>query len=347
MGSHPSRFFVASPVPTLLFGSKTPRHRLSLAHSAYLKISEGCDHACAFCSIPQFRGPHRSRTLEDLAEEAKRLAGEGVVELNLIGQDSSYYGMDQYGRLRLPELLERLNRIDGIRWIRILYAHPAHVTPELITAIRDLPSVVKYLDVPLQHVSDRMLAAMRRETDGSSIRRMVEALRREVPGIALRTTFIVGFPGETEEEVEALAQFMREARFERVGIFPYSPEPKTPAERMAEQIPDSVKQERLDRLMHLQQQISEELTRRWLGREVEVLVEECVEEGSPVRPEPVEGQTIYLGRTYADAPEVDGQVFLKAEEPLHPGQFVRAKVTDTYEYDLVAEVSDQLAIRFP
>ena len=322
-----SRFFVASPVSTLLFGAKSPRRRLgSQTHSAYLKISEGCDHACAFCSIPQFKGPHRSRAMEDVAEEAERLAEQGVVELNLIGQDSSYYGMDQYGKLRLPELLERLNRVDGIRWIRLLYAHPAHVTPALIAAIRDLPRVTKYLDVPLQHISDRMLAAMRRETDGTWIRRLVEALRREIPEIALRTTFIVGFPGETEEEVETLARFMQEARFERVGIFPHSPEPKTPAERMPNQVPEPVKQERLDRLMRLQQEISEKITQQWLGREVEVLVEESAGEDAA-----------YLGRTYADAPEVDGQVFLHAQERLRPGEFVQARVTDTTEYDLVAE----------
>ena len=323
-----SRFFVTSPVPTLLFDSLAPRRRMTPRHYAYLKISEGCDHACTFCSIPQFRGPHRSRTVEDLVEQAKRLASEGVVELNLIGQDTSCYGADRYGRPQLPRLLESLSEVDGIRWIRILYAHPAHVTEELVRALRDLPPVVKYLDIPLQHISDRLLGLMRRETDGRTIRRMIGRLRDQVPGMAIRTTFIVGFPGETDQEVEQLAGFLRESRFERVGVFLYSPEPKTPSEKMAGQLPEPVKQQRLNRLMELQREISEEQNRQWLGREVEVLVDEEVT---------VRGERSYIGRTYADAPEVDGQVFLKSSEALGPGRLVRARVTDTYEYDLVAE----------
>ncbi len=325
-GTVPARFFVASPVPTLLFESTTPRHRLTPKHYAYLKISEGCDHACTFCSIPQFRGAHRSRTIEDLVSQTEQLAAEGVVELNLIGQDTSFYGADLYGEPRLPELLEHLARVQGIRWIRILYAHPAHVTEDLIRAIRDLSPVVKYIDIPLQHISDNLLAAMRRETDGAHIRRLIDRFRQEIPGVALRTTFIVGFPGETETHVQELARFLDQARFERVGIFLYSPEPKTPAERMSPQVPEEIKLDRRDRLMRIQQGISEEITRRWLNREVEVLVEE-----------PDSDPNVYLGRTTADAPEVDGQVFLRSSRPLKPGEFVKAKVTDTTEYDLVAE----------
>ncbi len=324
-GSDPKRFFVTSPVPTLLFESLSPRHRLTPKHFSYLKVSEGCDHACTFCSIPQFRGPHRSRTMEDISQEATRLAGEGVVELNLIGQDTSYYGADLYGRPSLPELLEKLSSVKGIRWIRILYAHPAHVSEELIRAIREITPVVKYIDIPLQHISDQLLAAMRRETDGKFIRRLIERFRQEIPEIAIRTTFIVGFPGETDSHVEELAQFLLQARFERVGIFPYSPEPKTPAERMPAQVPEEVKQERLHRLMQLQRGISEEENRQWQGRTVEVLVDE------------LEQDAVYLGRTYADAPEVDGQVFLKSSQSLQPGQMVAAEVVDTTEYDLVAE----------
>ena len=320
------RFFVTSPVPTLLFDSATPRRRMTPKHFAYLKISEGCDHACTFCSIPQFRGPHRSRAIEDLVEDATRLACEGVVELNLIGQDTSYYGADRYGKPSLPRLLEALAKVPGIRWIRILYAHPAHVSGDLIAAIRDLEPVVKYVDLPLQHISGRLLARMRRETDGVFIRGLIDRFRAQVPGMAIRTTFIVGFPGETEREVEELAGFLREARFERVGIFLYSPEPKTPSEKMPDQVPEPVKRQRRDRIMQLQKEISEEINQAWMGRELEVLVDE---------PGPEPG--IYLGRTYADAPEVDGQVFLHSREPLQPGRMVRARVTDTYEYDLVAE----------
>ena len=320
------RFFITSPVPTLLFESLTPRHRLTPKHFAYLKISEGCDHACTFCSIPQYRGAHRSRTMEDLVQQAEHLAAEGVVELNLIGQDTSYYGADRYGKPVLPELLRKLSAVQGIRWIRILYAHPAHVTDELIQAIRDCPPVVKYIDIPLQHINDRLLSAMRRETDGSYIRRLIEKFRREIPGVAIRSTFIVGFPGETEADAEELGRFLQEARFDRVGMFPYSPEPKTPSEWMPGQVPEDVKKERLNRLMQIQQEISEGLNRRWLGQEIEVMVEE-----------PDADPQIYLGRSYADAPEVDGQVFVKSAAALTAGQFIRARVTDSYEYDLVAE----------
>ena len=320
------RFFVTSPVPTLLFEHRSPRHRLTPKHFAYLKVSEGCDHACAFCSIPQFRGAHRSRTIEDLVAHAEQLAGEGAVELNLIGQDTSYYGADLYGEPRLPELLGRLSRVEGIRWMRTLYAHPAHVTRKLVEAIRDLPSVVKYIDVPIQHIADDLLAAMRRETDGACIRGMVEEFRREIPDVAIRTTFIVGFPGETDRHVEELARFMQEARFERVGIFPYSPEPKTSAEKLPNQVPEEAKKERFDHLMRLQQGISEELNKKWLGRELEVLIDEV--SGDP---------HLFIGRSYADAPEVDGEVHVRSGSALKPGQFVRAKVVDTYEYDLVAE----------
>lgn len=325
-GTVSNRFFVTSPVPTLLFESSAPKRRMTPKHYAYLKISEGCDHACTFCSIPQFRGAHRSRSIEDLTEEAARLSGEGVVELNLIGQDTSYYGADLYGSPCLPRLLEALAKVKGIHWIRILYAHPAHVTDDLIAAIRDLEPVVKYVDIPLQHISDRLLSLMRRETDGVFIRRLIDRFRAQVPGIAIRTTFITGFPGETEQEVEELAGFLRQARFERVGIFLYSPEPKTPSEKMPDPLPEAVKQDRRDRLMRLQREISEEMNRAWLGREIEVLVDE-----------PGSEPGVYLGRTYADAPEVDGQVFLSSQAPLQPGRLIRARVTDTIEYDLVAE----------
>ena len=369
------RFFVTSPVPTLLFESTVPKHRLTPKHYAYLKISEGCDHACTFCSIPQFRGPHRSRSIEDLVEEARRLASMGVVELNLIGQDTSFYGKDRYGRLALADLLRQLDQVDGIRWIRLLYAHPAHVTEELIAAIRDCRRVVKYIDIPLQHINDDLLSAMRRETDGAWIRRMIRRFREEIPGITLRTTFIAGFPGETEAHAQELAEFLRESRFERVGIFPFSPESKTPAERMPNQVPEEMRQARLNRLMQLQQEIAREIHEGWLGREMDVLVDEeasrarasdhsqsfprkgesdsrwslpsRVIEGLPSTPIEGGNDTWYLGRSYADAPEVDGQVFLKSDRPLSPGQFVRARVVDTTEYDLVAEAIPAAAIGSP
>jgi ribosomal protein S12 methylthiotransferase len=247
--------------------------------------------------------------------------------MNLIGQDTSYYGADRYGRPRLPELLERLSRVPGIRWIRLLYAHPAHVTEDLIRVIRDCPPVVKYIDLPMQHINGSLLTAMRRETDGATIRRIVDRFRSQIPDLAIRTTFIVGFPGETDAHLEELARFMEEVRFERLGIFPYSPEPKTPASSMPDPVPDAVKEQRFRRLMELQQEISQEINRRWLGREVEVLIDER----DPSDP------NVFLGRSYADAPEVDGQVFVRSSVPLSAGQFVRAKVVDTTEYDLVGE----------
>ncbi len=320
------RFFVTSPVPTLLFESLTPRRRLTPKHFAYLKISEGCDHACTFCSIPQFRGAHRSRTIEDLVLDSKRLFADGAVELNLVGQDTSYYGADLYGAPRLPQLLRALSEGAAAKWIRVLYAHPAHVTEELISTIQECAPVVKYIDIPIQHIADRLLQAMRRETDGATIRRMIDRFRKEIPGVAIRTTFIVGFPGETEADFEELARFLKEARFERVGMFPYSPEPKTPSERMPNQVPEEVKKERLNHLMELQQGIAEEVNRQWLGRELDILIDE--QDSDP---------HVYLGRTYADAPEVDGQVFVHSSRELKPGDFVRAKITDTYEYDLVAQ----------
>ena len=320
------RFFVASPVSTLLFDSHIPRRRLTARHFAYLKISEGCDHACSFCSIPQFRGPHRSREMEDLVREAEGLASQGVVELNLIGQDTSTYGTDRYGRARLPELLERLCGVPGIRWIRLLYAHPANVSEELIRALRDCPNVVKYIDVPLQHINDELLSAMRRETDGLTIRRLIDRLREAVPGIAIRSTFIVGFPGETEKQFQELASFLQETRLERVGIFPFSSEPKTSAERLPNPVLEKVKQERFQHLMEIQKRVAEELNQRWMNRSLEILVDE-----------PDSDPQVWLGRSYADAPEVDGQVFLRSPQPLRPGTFVQARVVDAYEYDLVAE----------
>jgi len=322
------RFFVTSPVPTLLFESKTPRYALTPKHFAYIKISEGCDHACAFCSIPQYRGAHRSRPIEDIVRQAEHLAAEGTVELNLIGQDSSYYGADIYGRPRLPDLLRAMGNVAGIRWIRILYAHPAHVNDELIRAIREVPNVAKYIDIPIQHINDELLHKMRRETDGEYIRRLVDRFRGQIPGVAIRTTFIVGFPGETEAHVDELALFLQQARFERVGMFPYCPEPKTPAERMPDQVPPDVRKARMERLMLLQQGISDEHNRKLLGSEIEVMIDEF----------PHDEPNLFMGRTYADAPEVDCQVYVNSSRALKKGEFVQARVTDTYEYDLVADL---------
>lgn len=313
-------------VPGYLYTSAEARVSLTPLYSRYLKISEGCDHTCAFCVIPTFRGKHRSRPLEDVMEEAERLVSEGARELILTGQDTTFFGYDLTGRFLLPELLKRINAIPQIRWIRLLYAYPTLVSDVLIDSLATSDKVCHYLDMPLQHVSDRVLRSMQRGTTSASTRRLITKLRERIPDLALRTTFIVGYPGETEREFQELLSFMQEARFERLGIFTYSSEEGSLAAGLPGQVSEKVKQKRLEVGMLLQQKISQENNRRLLNQTLEVLVEAREDETD-----------VWLGRTYMDAPEVDGTVFLKANG-LQPGQFVPAKITGTREYDLVAEL---------
>ncbi|MBI4115839.1 MAG: 30S ribosomal protein S12 methylthiotransferase RimO [Candidatus Omnitrophica bacterium] len=315
-------------IPGYLYTSGEKRVQLTPSFSRYIKISEGCDHACSFCVIPSFRGGHKSRELTDVVKEAELLVEEGARELVLTGQDTTFYGYDLIGRYQLPELLSKLNEISDLRWIRVLYAYPSLVTNQLIQSIASLEKVCHYLDMPLQHISDRVLKSMRRGTSKDSIKRLIDKLRNQIPDIAIRTTFIVGYPGEREEDFQDLLDFVNVSCFERLGIFCYSQEQGSLAAKLPGQVPDKVKRERLKRGMLLQQEVSFRNNERLIGKKLEVLVE-CYDKELHS----------WLGRTYMDAPEVDGQVFLKGSKRLKPGEFVTAQITETREYDLVGNLT--------
>ena len=290
-----------------------PRVRLTPAHWAYVKIAEGCNHPCTFCSIPRIRGRHRSRPLADVVAEARALVAEGVKELNLISQDTTFYGRDN--GTSLPALLRELQSIPGDFWVRLLYTHPAHWTDDLIATIADCDKVCRYVDMPLQHINDGMLAAMRRETDGAFIRDLIARLRAGVPGLALRTTFIVGYPGETDLQFDELLAFIEAAKFERLGVFAYSQEDHTPAGNLKAQLPAKVREQRRKRAMVLQQRVSREVLRGYVGRTLRVLLDQPG-----------------VGRSHADAPEIDGSV--KVAGKANVGEFVNVRVTGAEEYDL-------------
>lgn len=323
----PWRTLVAQD-PSYAVPEQTGRLRVTPPHYAYLQVSEGCDNACTFCSIPTFRGLFRSKPRERAVAEAKELIGAGAVELNVISQDTTDWGKDLPGKPDLAELLRELAGLDGLRWLRILYAYPGHVSDELVRALRELqPRVVPYLDMPIQHISTPVLKRMGRRHTREQTRALLTKLRAEVPGLVLRTTFICGFPGETEEQHRELVDFVREFRFERVGAFPYSHEPGTPAgERFEDDVPAEVKQRRVDEVMAAQQAIAFQFARGQVGRTIEVLVEGEDEEGRPV------------GRAPWDAPEIDCQVVLIDAAEAAPGEVVRARVVDAAGYDLVATV---------
>lgn len=306
---------------------KTKRVMTTGGYSSYLKIGEGCDKHCTYCIIPKLRGNYRSVPMEYVLEDARMLAASGVTELNIVAQETTTWGKDIYGEKRLHELLEALCRIDGIQWIRLLYCYPEEITDELIEVIRREPKICHYLDIPIQHSSDRILKRMGRRTSRKELEEVIEKLRREIPDIALRTTLISGFPGETEEDQEDLKSFIQTIKFDRLGVFTYSPEDGTPAAAMEDQIPEETKAERRGELMALQQKISEEKTGNMVGRVLKVLVEGRIPE-----------EDVYVGRTYRDAPDVDGYVFLNAEEEIISGDFVTAKITGADAYDLTGEV---------
>jgi len=301
------------------------RARLGAPWTAYVKISEGCDHACTFCAIPSFRGGHVSKPIERIVEEAALLASQGVRELNLIAQDSTQYGYDLYGKMRLPDLLRELAQIDDVRWIRLFYCYPSRVNRGVIDAIATTPKVCHYIDMPLQHADNEMLRRMRRPMSYDGYLKLLSEFRAAAPDVAIRTTFIVGFPGETKEQFATLERFVEEARFDRVGVFTYSVEDGTPSAEMEPKVPGRTKAARKEALMRRQQAISLECNRRWIGRDLEVLVEGR----SPLDP------TTAVGRSFRDAPEVDGLVYIKRCAAL-PGTFVNARVTDARAYDLIA-----------
>ncbi|HSN91616.1 MAG TPA: 30S ribosomal protein S12 methylthiotransferase RimO [Anaeromyxobacteraceae bacterium] len=318
------------PDPDFVHSASTPRVSSLPSHTAYLKIAEGCDNACAFCIIPKLRGPQRSRPVADVVAEAEALAAQGAVELSLVAQDLTAYGQDLPGRVRLHHLLPELAKVDGLRWIRLHYAYPRDVPEALVDAIASEPKIVKYLDMPLQHSSDRLLRAMRRGRDSGFLRDLLARLRRRIPGIALRTSLIVGLPGETEEDFEDLLAFVREQRFERLGVFEYSAEEGTPAAEMPEQVPAEVRRERYRAVMEAQQEIARAHQRALVGRRLEVLVEGRAEET----------EHLLAGRHAQQAPEIDGLTYLN-DGVAYPGEIVTVEVTDASDYDLVGRVVER------
>ena len=296
-------------------------------HFAYLKIAEGCDKHCTYCIIPKIRGNYRSVPMERLIREAEELAAQGVKELILVAQETTLYGKDLYGDKSLHLLVRELCRISGLQWIRILYCYPEEITDELIQVMKEEKKVCHYLDLPIQHASDAVLKRMGRRTTKQELIEIIGKLRREIPDICLRTTLITGFPGETEEQHEELIEFVDEMEFDRLGVFTYSPEEDTPAEKMPDQIDEEVKEERQAELMELQQEIAFDNAERMVGREVLVMIEGKVAD-----------ENAYVGRTYRDAPNVDGLIFINTDEELLSGDFARVKVTGALDYDLIGEL---------
>ena len=296
-------------------------------HYAYLKIAEGCNKRCTYCIIPSLRGNYRSFPMEKLVEQAQKLAEKGVKELILVAQETTLYGIDLYGKKSLHELLNRLCEIPEIYWIRILYCYPEEIYPELSEIMKKQPKVCHYLDLPIQHCSDRILKRMGRRTTKADLVSIIENLRKEIPDICLRTTLITGFPGETEEEHKELLEFIDTMEFDRLGVFTYSPEEDTPAASFENQIPEEVKLDRKDELMEMQQEVAFDLAKEMEGRELAVMVEGKVAD-----------ENAYVARTYKDAPGVDGYLFINTDETLVSGDFVRVRVTGAHEYDLTGEI---------
>ncbi len=294
-------------------------------YTATIKIAEGCNNICTYCIIPHIRGKYRSRKIEEITEEAKRLASSGTKELIIIAQDTTYYGMDIYGRLALPELLKELCKIDGIRWIRLMYCYEDKITDELIDTMASEEKICHYIDIPIQHSSDRILKAMNRKSTKTSIMSTISKLRAKMPDINIRTTLITGFPGETEEDFDELYNFVSEMKFERLGIFAYSREEGTPADKMKGHIRQDIKEKRRDSIMLMQTEISLSKNREKIGKTIEVIVDGKDDDGS------------YYGRSSYDAPEIDNAVLFTSEKELHEGDFINVKITDAFDYDLVGE----------
>lgn len=305
------------------------RLRLTPQHYAYLKISEGCDRTCTFCSIPKMRGKHITKPIEMVIAEATELAKDGVRELNIVAQDTTYYGLDLYGEVRLVQLLRELDKVEGIDWVRLMYLYPVNFTDELIDTIAASDKIVPYLDMPLQHINDTMLRRMQRRVNRAQTEELVRKLRSRIDNLVMRTTFVVGFPGETDAQFQELKQFVEEAQFERMGVFPYSLEPDTPAAKLDGHLPEEVKNARRDEMMALQQQIAFDYGDTLVGNEIDVLIDDQVEEG------------LWRGRGYMDAPEIDGEVFVSGED-LQPGMYVPVEIVERRDYDLVGiAVSDE------
>ena len=294
---------------------------------AYLRIAEGCSNFCTYCAIPKIRGKFVSRTIEEVLEEAEKLAKEGYQELIVIAQDTTKYGIDVYGKPRLAELLERLCKIDGIKWIRFLYSYPETITDELIEVVKREDKICKYFDIPIQHISDSVLKRMNRKSNGESIRKVIKRLREEIPNVVIRTTVMVGFPGETKEDFEELYDFVKETKFNRLGAFSYSKEEGTPAEKLPNQIHANTKKSRYNKIMSLQQQIAIEKQKELIGRKLEVLVETKTFDGK-----------YYVGRSYMDVPDIDGLIYIEMTDESLEGKFVECEIIEANDYDLIAKV---------
>lgn len=315
------------PIDYLPDNSGVERMITTGTYMAYMKIAEGCDKCCTYCVIPKIRGSYRSVPMPELLAEAKRLAAEGVKELVLVAQETTVYGMDLYGEKTLPKLLKELCKIEGLKWIRLMYCYPEEITNDLIRVMREEEKICHYIDMPIQHSSDMVLKRMGRRTNQAQIRGVIRKLREAMPDIIIRTSLISGFPGETQEQHEDLYCFLNEMELDRVGVFTYSQEENTPAAAFEDQVPEEIKEQRRDELMLLQQEISYEQDEKLIGTEMEVLVEGYLFEDD-----------VYVGRTYRDAPKVDGSVFIRAEEEIISGDFVKVKITGAQEYDLIGDV---------
>ena len=294
---------------------------------AYLRIAEGCNNFCTFCAIPNIRGRFTSRKIEDIVEEAKKLAKEGYRELIIIAQDTTKYGVDIYGEAKLPELLTKLCKIDGIKWIRFLYSYPETITDELIEVVAKEDKICKYFDIPIQHISDTVLKRMNRKSDSKSIEKLIKKLREKIPGVVIRTTVMVGFPGETEEDFEKLYNFIEKTKFDRLGCFSYSKEEETAAAKMPNQVHPMTKKSRYNKIMKLQNKISTELQNEMIGKELEVLIETKTYDGK-----------YYVGRSYREVPDIDGLIYVEMVDKVLDGKFVKVKITDATEYDLISKV---------
>ncbi len=299
---------------------------LTPSHYMYLKISEGCSNRCSYCAIYNIKGRYRSRKISQILEEAKKAISCGVKEINIIAQDTTSYGIDIYGNRMLPQLLKKLCGLDGEFWVRVLYMHPAYVSDELIECFCNLPKLCKYIDLPIQHINDNILKMMNRKIGRDQILKLIDKIRTRIPDICLRTTVMVGFPGEGEKEFQELLDFIQDIKFERLGCFIYSREEGTPAYNFKHQIPEKEKKKRFDIIMKTQQKIAVEVNSKFIGREYQVLVDE-------------EGDDYYLARAYFDAPEVDGVIYMDKSKPVKVGEFVNARITSSIEYDLFAEVT--------
>jgi ribosomal protein S12 methylthiotransferase len=317
---------VKAEAPDFLYDENMPRTRLTPKQYAYVKVAEGCDNYCTYCVIPHVRGHFRSRKQESVLQEVNQMANEGVKEILLIAQDTTRYGFDLYGEYRLPSLIKEIAEIQGIEWIRLMYCYPELFTDELIQVMKETPKVCRYIDLPLQHAHDKVLREMNRRGSIQDAENLIYKLRQEMPDIRIRTTMITGFPGETDEEFQAVIDFAKRVRFDRLGAFAYSQEESTPAARREDQVPLEIRESRRDELMRIQQDIAYEQQQRWIGKDLKILIEEKLPDGR------------WVGRTEGDAPEVDGLVYVKSSKVLRIGEFEQVRILEADSYDLMGEV---------